>query len=199
MATSIPKIIVCTRIRLDPNTEVLDPDDRGFLQECYSWQDDDMFTGNFLLLLFESRLFIQTVHGFLAKYKDQLLESFPEDKAYLGPKGWGDQSYRMFLQGYAAGIYKFIDVHDFLVSDPEEEYYRTIHIIPLNHSDGSLIVRPKGLTKETATAVRVKFGQATVLGSKKVSAVDHSTTIPDGDDPSVHNVDRYGKKLNLPI
>lgn len=192
------KIIVCTRIRLGSDADTLEPDDRGFRQECYSWQEDDMLTGNFLLVLFESSLFIQTVQGFLSKYENKLLELFPEDKVYLSPKGWGDQANRMFLQGYAAGLYRFAEVYEHLVTDPKEEYYRAVHIIDLDHSDGRPIVRPPGITPEAATAVRVRFNQMEALQGRKVSAVEHSSTIPDGD-PEEHNVDRYGKKLNLPL
>lgn len=191
------KIIICTRIRLDANSESLEPEDRGFRQECFSWHSDDMLTGNFWLVLFQSSLFIGSLRGFLDKYQEQLLDTFPEDKVYHSPKGWTDQSERMFLQGYAAGLYKFPDVHGYIVTDPNDEYYRTIHIIDLDHVDGNRVVRTQNITAEAATGLRVKFGQATTFEGRKVAAQEHSSTIPDGD-PEEHNIDpKTGKKLDL--
>ncbi len=178
---------------------MLEPDDRGFRQECYSWRDDDMTTGNFLLVLFQSSLFIQSLRGFLDKYVDQLHEAFPEDRVYYGPKGWAEHAERVFLQGYAAGLYKFADVYEYLITDPKDEYYRTIHILNLDYSDGQYVERPPGITKEEAVKVRVKFGQTTEFTGRKVTAKEYCTTLADEGTPEEHNVDKDGKKLNLGI
>lgn len=174
-------VVVCRRTR-DANEDSLDGDPE-VMQEAYDWDPADQTTGAIFLMLFQSRLFKQTLVGFLESQREHIIARFPDDPIPTKAKWDSDLADRVFMKCFAAGVFRFRAVTEFLTADSPEGYRYDISVLKLNHSDGIPILRPKRLTPaELASLVSI---ERVVTPAPRPG--DYASDIPGHGDPTPHN------------
>lgn len=175
-------VVVCRRTR-DADPDSLDSD-AEVMQEVYEWDPADQTTGAIFLVLFQSRLFKQTLVGFLESQREHIVARFPDEPIPTKASWDSNLADSIFMKCFAAGVFRFKAVTEFLTKESPDGYRYEINVLKLNHSDGIPIMRPKRLTtKELSSLVSVER-----VISPAPRAGDYTSIMPGHGDPTPHNV-----------